>query len=102
MQIKPGASLDNLHVSMRVVIYHAENIYRLHGHEAVITSGTEGHILDGVHSIGSYHYFRMALDFRTRFFSDNESLEVVKELKNRQYQINEHIKTTLKLMKPSK
>lgn len=79
MKIKPGVKLDGLHVSMRIVLTVVENIYRKHNQESVITSG-----LDGKHSLGSYHRFGMALDYRTRFFkSDEESLEVAEEIRQK-------------------
>ena len=81
MQVKKGVSLEGLHISMRIVRAHVENVYKSHGKEAVITSGTEGHFLDGVHGMNSYHYFGMALDFRTRFFTNSTCLMVVAELK---------------------
>lgn len=83
MRLKKDVSLDGLHVSMRSVIPLVENICHKHGKESVITSGTEGFIGDGVHSLGSYHYYGMALDYRTRFFSDGMALDVAAEIRNK-------------------
>jgi len=80
MRLKKGASLEGLHVSMAIVLHHVENVYNSYGEEAVITSGTEGNPLDGVHSIKSYHYFGMALDFRTRYFTDATANVIVRKL----------------------
>ena len=82
MIIKKGVSLEGLHVSMRLVLAFAESTYLSFGKEAVITSGTEGHVLDKVHGISSYHYYGMALDFRTRFFDDATAMKVADKLRS--------------------
>jgi len=63
MNIKPGASLQGLHISMRKVLIHADSIWKAHGIEGgvTITSGT-----DGTHGAGSWHYYGLAVDLRTR------------------------------------
>jgi hypothetical protein len=64
---------------MRPVLVAAEAVWRNNGIEegVTITSG-----LDGVHSAGSYHPFGYAIDLRTRYFADIETVnKVAKELK---------------------
>ena len=76
MKIKAGVNIQGLHISMQKVMKAAELIYKRHNQESFITSGMEGN-----HSAGSYHYFGMALDYRTRFFeNDSESIQVAKEI----------------------
>lgn len=74
--IKPGASLSGLQLGMRRVLVVAGEIYSSFGKPLVVTSGT-----DSEHSIGSLHYYGLALDFRTRFFSVEE-LSLVEERLN--------------------
>jgi hypothetical protein len=74
MKIKNGASIAGLHLLMRPVLIEANRIYKLNNRELVVTSG-----LDGIHSAGSYHYYGLALDFRTRDLPDPG--KVAKELK---------------------
>jgi len=64
MKIKPGAvwsPLAGLHIEMRRALIAAETVFKAHGVELVVTSG-----LDGEHSAGSYHYYGLAVDLRTR------------------------------------
>jgi len=72
IETKPGVLLDGLHVSMRIVKVIVKQVYNEHGQEPVITSG-----LEGKHSVGSYHPFGMALDFRTRFFENDVECNIV-------------------------
>lgn len=67
MQIKSGVVMSGLRLCMRPVLIFADEIWRKHDQELVITSA-----LDGVHSAGSFHYYGFAVDFRTRYFSDVE------------------------------
>lgn len=86
MKIKDGATLQGLKLVMRPVLQAAERIWRNHGQEMVVTSGT-----DGAHSAGSLHYYGYALDFRTRYFEEKIRHKVFRELsddlrkKNRDY-----------------
>jgi hypothetical protein len=77
MRIKEGASLQNLRMPMRKVLVAAEKIWQKYGQELVVTSGT-----DGEHSAGSLHYYGYALDFRTRYFTDEEKSLIGEELRN--------------------
>lgn len=88
MKIKEGASLIGLKIEMRKVLITAEYIYKKLNQELVVTSGT-----DGTHSAGSLHYYGYALDFRTRFFTDEEKKQVVEELRKTlqsDYHVVEH------------
>ena len=76
MKIKKGVNVQGLHISMQKVMKVVELVYKKYGQESVITSG-----MDGTHSAGSFHYFGMALDYRTRFFeNDFESVKVAQEI----------------------
>lgn len=67
MQIKEGAIIAGLDIKMRPVLINADKIWKELGQELVITAG-----LDGVHSAGSLHYYGLAVDLRTRYFSEEE------------------------------
>jgi hypothetical protein len=75
MQIKKGASLAGLSPKMLVVLKHADIIWNAHGHELVVTAGT-----DGLHGPGSYHYAGLALDLRTSYFTNDEAQQVHAQL----------------------
>lgn len=93
MIIKEGASLQGLQIVMRPVLIAADKVWKEHDQELVVTSGT-----DGTHSAGSLHYYGLALDFRTRYFSETDKntvySELIKELDPRLYDVilhNTHI-----------
>lgn len=91
MKIKQGVELAGLRVPMRAVKVICEEVYKRHGHESVITSA-----LEGKHSLGSYHPFGYALDYRIRFLKDKaEYLEVAQEIREglkRQWIVNKYPK----------
>ena len=60
MNIKDGASIENVQWQMFHAALVAEQIYKKFGAECVITAGT-----DGKHMEGSLHYKGLALDIRT-------------------------------------
>ena len=60
---------------MRPALIGAEEIWEDHGETLVVTCG-----LDGTHSAGSLHYYGLALDFRTNYFSDQTKKEVARKL----------------------
>jgi len=64
MKIKDGVILAGLDIKMRPALKAADVIWEALGKELVVTAG-----LDGEHSAGSLHYYGLALDFRTRYFS---------------------------------
>lgn len=76
MVLKEGVSLQGLHISMRRALIQADNIWKAFGRAegVTVTSGT-----DGKHSSGSWHYYGLALDFRTYYFDDPH--EVATELR---------------------
>lgn len=86
MKIKEGASLQGLDISMRHALIKADKIWNELGQELVITSGT-----DGEHSAGSLHYYGLAVDLRTRYFSDEEKSiaygRLIKELEWMGYRV---------------
>ena len=55
-----GASSAGLRPEMLVALQVADGLYREHGIDCVVTSGTEGK-----HRRGSLHYTGLALDLRT-------------------------------------
>lgn len=75
MKIKDGANIERVRLSMQPVFVEAEAIWRNHGHELVITCG-----LDGEHSAGSVHYYGLAVDCRTNYFSAEQVVQVADEL----------------------
>lgn len=88
MKIKEGVSLIGLKIIMRKVLITADHIWQKYGQELVVTSGT-----DGEHSAGSLHYYGYALDFRTRYFTEEEVKKVSVELRKllgSDYHVVEH------------
>jgi len=78
MKIKKGANIQGLDIRMRPVLVEADKIWRELGHELVITSG-----LDGEHSAGSLHYYGLAVDLRTNYFTDKEKATAADRLRRR-------------------
>ena len=76
MKLKDGVILAGLRIEMRHALMTADRIWRQHGQELVITAG-----LDGAHSAGSLHYYGLAIDCRTRYFSVGDKQLVVNALK---------------------
>ena len=76
MKIKSGVTMQGLKLEMRHVLKVANEVYKKYGQELVITSA-----LDGTHSSGSYHYFGYALDFRTRYFTNEIAKKVAHEIR---------------------
>ena len=78
MIIKEGASIAGLHLLMRPVLKVAEAIWEKAGRSEGVTITTG---LNGVHSAGSWHYYGLALDFRTRYFDEPTKKQVYATLK---------------------
>ena len=76
MKIKEGVSLIGLKIEMRKVLMVASALWKQNGQELVITAGT-----DGVHSPSSMHYYGYALDFRSRYFTEEQKKEIVQSLR---------------------
>lgn len=83
MKVKRGVLLVGLDLKMRPVMRFANEIWIVHHHECVITSGTEVFNRRGkfIHSVNSLHPFGLALDLRTRYFDRYEINSVADELK---------------------
>jgi len=78
MQIKTGVNIQGIDIKMRKVLIWAANIWDDYGQELVVTAG-----LDGTHCPGSLHYYGLALDFRTRYFSDETIRLIAKKLRTK-------------------
>lgn len=78
MRLKHDVVMSGLKFEMRAAMVVAEKLWAEYGEELVITSA-----LDGTHQANSLHYFGLALDFRTRYFSDDEKLIIEDELRER-------------------
>jgi len=76
MQIKDGVILAGLQLVMRKVLISADAIWNELGQELVITAG-----LDGAHSAGSLHYYGLAIDLRSRYFTKDEKEEAAEKLR---------------------
>ncbi len=77
MKIKDGVNIRGINIKMRKVLIQADRIWRELGEELVVTAG-----LDGDHSKWSFHYYGMAVDLRTRYFSDSQIFEAAEKLSN--------------------
>ncbi len=76
MILKSGVILYPLDIRMRQALITADRIYKNYHPEGVtITSG-----LEGSHSPGSLHYYGLAIDIRTRYFSSEELSSVFEQL----------------------
>jgi len=88
MKIKEDAVLAGLDMKMRKALIAADEIWTAGDQELVVTAG-----LDGEHSAGSLHYYGLALDFRTRYFTPEVKQAVAKRLREvlgRDYDVIEH------------
>lgn len=77
MKIKEGASIQGLDIRMRPVLITANRIWEEHLQKLVITCG-----LDGEHSAGSLHYYGLAVDLRTNYFTPDEVVEIAEQLQD--------------------
>ena len=68
--------MQGLQLHMRPVLVAADIVWKNHNQELWITGS-----LDGEHSAGSLHYYGLAVDLRTRYFSVAERREVAAALK---------------------
>ena len=78
MKFKDDVIITGLQLQMRKVLIVADKIWKEHGQELVVTSA-----LDGTHSAGSLHYYGYALDFRSRYFSEEDKIIVSNKLRKR-------------------
>lgn len=70
MDIKKGASLEGIKPEAKHAIEVIDKIYIANGAQLTITSGTEGHAGDGVHTVNSLHYTGYAFDCRIWVFKN--------------------------------
>lgn len=78
MKFKKGVSILGIKTEMLVALQVCEYVYEIYDEELVVTS-----VCDGKHSATSRHYQGMAIDTRTRYFTDQQKLLVAKEITNR-------------------
>ena len=83
MDIKAGVNMNGIQLVMRQVLVEAEKIWNDYGVALVITS-----CVDGTHSAGSYHYYGLAVDFRTRSFDSTAAVKLAAERLRRALGIN--------------
>lgn len=76
VETKDGVALDGLRIQMWPVLEIAAQIWRAAGQQLVVTSTTGGR-----HGKGSRHYDGLAVDLRTRYFSDEERVRVLDQLR---------------------
>lgn len=78
MQIKQGVILAGLDIRMRPALIAAERVWKEYGQPegVTITCG-----LDGTHSAGSFHYYGLAVDCRTRYWDDMTTADVAQRLR---------------------
>ncbi len=80
MKIKEGVIISGLHILMRPVLRQAEVVWKEFGQSDGVTV-TGG--LDGVHSAASWHYYGLALDFRTHCFTSTQKKAVHNRSRNK-------------------
>ena len=80
MKLKRGVSLAGLHLLMRPDLRVAEHIWVEVGRPEGVTVTCA---LGGEHSAASWHYYGLALDFRTNYFSAPVKDSVACRLKDR-------------------
>lgn len=68
MIFKKGVKVQGIRPELILAIIVADGVYASLGQELVITS-----LLDGTHSNTSLHYTGCGVDFRTRFFTQEEA-----------------------------
>jgi len=78
MKLKRNVKLTGLQPQMLIAMQVAEYVYEIYDKELVITSAC-----DGKHGTGSLHYVGLAIDIRTRYFTDQQKLLVAQEIRNR-------------------
>ena len=76
VRIKKGVRTNGTKVEILIGVMVAENIWKAHDKELVITEFT-----GGTHGRGSLHYVGLAADLRTGYFSDSQKHEVAEQLR---------------------
>ncbi len=85
MKIKDGVIMAGLQLVMRPALIEAEKLWKQYGQDDGVTVTSA---LDGEHSAGSLHYYGLALDFRTHYWSPETAYKVYRNLKVRLRQKN--------------
>ena len=75
MKLKKGVNIQSLNIKTRPALIAAEQIWNKYKQELVVTCG-----LDSEHSAGSFHYYGLALDFRTNYFQALERTKAFERL----------------------
>ncbi len=78
MRLKSSVKVKDLQPQILLAVMVANDVYRQHGKELVITSCN-----DSRHGENSIHYKGNAVDIRTRYFEHQEKLEVCREIQKR-------------------
>ena len=77
LSIKPGVTLNRLSPQIVLAVMIANEVYKKHGADLVITSGD-----DGKHLPHSLHYQGHAVDLRIWTIAPSKVPHVVKDLRN--------------------
>jgi len=79
--IKEGANIDDCRAEILIAyITTITPVFRDHGKDALITSGSEPYKHSAKHS---RHYSGDALDIRSRWFSEPEKIAILTQLQNK-------------------
>ena len=85
MKIKDNTvNIYGLDVRMRHAMRIADDLWGEYGEELVITSAR-----DSMHSAGSFHYYGLAIDCRTRYFNATQIHSLSKQLEKQLKLIDE-------------
>jgi len=72
MRLKKGVSVHGLGAEIIIALMVANEVYKEHGYELVVTSGS-----DGVHGYSSEHYKGDAVDLRTSMIKPDTKKSVI-------------------------
>lgn len=77
MKVKnDSVNIWGLDIHMQSALRICDTLWKKHGEELVITSAR-----DSIHSAGSLHYYGLAIDCRTHYFTDATKKLLYNELK---------------------
>ena len=78
MKVKDDTvNIWGLALPMQRVLKEADELWREHGQELVVTSAR-----DSMHSAGSLHYYGLAVDLRNHYFPENVKRQVAHDLQD--------------------
>ena len=84
MKLKDSSiNILGLQIQMRPVLTICERVWSIHGQELVITSAR-----DSLHSAGSLHYYGLAVDVRTRYFTQEIKTKVFEEIQQELFDLD--------------